>query len=188
PPFDTHAFIRALSEKGGFAEGQSKGIMGIAEELLRGRRRWAEERTISRGDLENQAYLFRAALSELRSEAASRSRADSASIRTTLVALRREVDTLAQKLKEDMDTLKHEIQMEMNTRKNESRLETKVAEVAMEEVNHKSTITIGELRTEIEAAKWNNTRRGVGVIAFFVVFIIASVELIPRPKPALPAA
>ncbi|EJT97570.1 hypothetical protein DACRYDRAFT_111613 [Dacryopinax primogenitus] len=184
PPFDTHAFIRHLTAHG-FPEGRGKAIMRVALEEV-GRKRWeAEGRGISRGDLENQAYLFRAALSELRSESSSRSRASSASIRSTLTALRREVDSLSQKVKEDVDTLRHEIQMEVNTRKNESRLETKVPEVEMEEVNHKSTITIGELRTEIEQAKWNNTRRGVGVIAFFVVFIIAFVELLPKKKPAL---
>jgi len=189
PPFNTYEFISRLREKGDFPEGQSKALMLVTEELLRDRAREAKEETISRGDLENQAYLFRAALSELRSENSIRGRADSAAIRAALGGLKKEVDGLGQKLKEDIDTLKHEIQMEMNSRKNDSRMETKVAEISMEELSHKSTITIGDLRTIIEQAKWNNTRRGVAVIAFFVVFIVASAELMPKkvkPPPANP--
>jgi hypothetical protein len=55
-----------------------------------------------------QAYLFRAALSELRAEQTARSRNESATIRSATAALRREVDRLDVKMKEDLGTLKHE--------------------------------------------------------------------------------
>jgi hypothetical protein len=55
-----------------------------------------------------QAYLFRAALSELRAEMTQQTRNDSAAIRTATAALRREVDRLDIKMKEDIGTLKHE--------------------------------------------------------------------------------
>jgi len=54
------------------------------------------------------AYLFRAALSELRTELTMRTRKDSASLRTTTAGLRKEVDILEAKMKEDIATLKHE--------------------------------------------------------------------------------
>jgi hypothetical protein len=59
-------------------------------------------------DAEQQAYLFRAALSELRAEQTARSRNESATIRSATAALRREVDRLDVKMKEDLGTLKHE--------------------------------------------------------------------------------
>lgn len=55
-----------------------------------------------------QAYLFRAALSEARTEVTLRQRKDSAAIRSTLTALRREVDALDAKMKTDIANLKHE--------------------------------------------------------------------------------
>lgn len=55
-----------------------------------------------------QAYLFRAALSELRAEITMMTKNDSAAIRTSTAALRREVDRLDIKMKEDIGTLKHE--------------------------------------------------------------------------------
>lgn len=55
-----------------------------------------------------QAYLFRAALSELRTEMTMRTRHGSAGVRTATSALRREVDALDGQMKEDIANLKHE--------------------------------------------------------------------------------
>jgi hypothetical protein len=95
-----------------------------------------------------QAYLFRAALSELRAEQTASSRNESAAIRSATAALRREVDRLDVKMKEDLGTLKHEsvmfvesedcfdiiirIQMELDTRKNESKAQLKQQTIAIE--------------------------------------------------------
>ena len=52
--------------------------------------------------------MFRAALSELRTELSVRARNDGTALRTMSGAIRREVDQLDQKVKEDVQTLKHE--------------------------------------------------------------------------------
>jgi hypothetical protein len=52
--------------------------------------------------------LFRAALSELRTELSVKARNDGTNLRTMAATVRREVDTLEQKIKEDIQTLKHE--------------------------------------------------------------------------------
>lgn len=55
-----------------------------------------------------QAYLFRAALSELRAEITMMTKNDSAAIRSATAALRREFERLDIKMKEDVSNLKHE--------------------------------------------------------------------------------
>jgi len=55
-----------------------------------------------------QAYLFRAALSELRAEMTMNTNNDSAAIRAATSALRRDVDKVDVKMKEDIGNLKHE--------------------------------------------------------------------------------
>lgn len=55
-----------------------------------------------------QAYLFKAALSELRTELTMRTRNESATMRTATAALRREVDAVDGHMKEDIANLKHE--------------------------------------------------------------------------------
>ena len=51
---------------------------------------------------------MRAALSEMRTEMTTRSRAETAAIRAQSASLRREVDALSARLKEGLDGLKHE--------------------------------------------------------------------------------
>jgi phage host-nuclease inhibitor protein Gam len=99
--------------------------------------------------MSQQAYLFRAALSELRAEITMMTKNDSAAIRSATAALRREVDRLDVKMKEDIGTLKHEytpsdlyvltrlilwsrIQMELDSRKNEARSDIKQQDIAIE--------------------------------------------------------
>ena len=55
-----------------------------------------------------QAYLFKAALSELRTELTMLTRNEAAAMRTAAAALRREVDALDGRMKEDIANLKHE--------------------------------------------------------------------------------
>lgn len=124
PPFHTHAFVSALEKS--FPTPTARSLMRATRALLVDRigRVRREGLTIKdldnvrrthRGiviftdsDAEQQAYLFRAALSELRAEQTARSRNESATIRSATAALRREVDRLDVKMKEDLGTLKHE--------------------------------------------------------------------------------
>lgn len=55
-----------------------------------------------------QAYLFKAALSELRTELTLLTRNESAAMRTASTALRKEVDVVDGMMKEDISNLKHE--------------------------------------------------------------------------------
>ncbi|KAK4689926.1 hypothetical protein P7C73_g193, partial [Tremellales sp. Uapishka_1] len=127
---------------------------------------------VGREDMENDAYLFKAALTELRTELSVRARNDGLTLRTMTGVIRREVEGLEQKLKEDIGTLKHDIEMDMNNRKSETRTEMKGFEIAIEEINNKFTISLGDLRTEIESVKWDATRRAISIIAVIVIISI----------------
>lgn len=136
-------------------------------------------------DLDNQAYLFRAALSELRTESTMRTRNESAKLQTSMAALRREVDALDGQMKEDIQTLKHEVQMDLDDRKNEARNDMKKHDIMVEEVLNKSIVNLGDLRTEMEKVKWDNMRQAVVYLGFFAIFIVIGMEisgLSSRPK------
>jgi hypothetical protein len=116
-----------------------------------------------------------------------RTKNQAAAITTAISGLRRDVDRLDVKMKEDISELKHEyvptshfplgfpdmymprIQMEMDSHRNEVRADLKKSDLRMEDVIHKTTVTIGDVRTEIEQAKWDNTRRGVGEYATLLI-------------------
>lgn len=55
-----------------------------------------------------QAYLFKAALSELRAEVTTFTRNESAIIRTSINSQRRDTDVLEGRMKQSVDTMKHE--------------------------------------------------------------------------------
>ncbi|RXK37730.1 hypothetical protein M231_04979 [Tremella mesenterica] len=192
-PFDTHAFVTYL-EKSQLEPGVARTLMQAVRELIVRRGDRTRESMLGREDMENVAYLFRAALSELRTELSVRARNDGAALKAMAGAIRREVDQLEQKMKEDVGTLKHDIEMDMNNRKSETRSELKGFDIAIEEINNKFTISLGDLRTEIESAKWDATRRAIAIIVLIVVSAIG-VSMVttgpdkstppPRPKPTV---
>ncbi|KAG1755773.1 hypothetical protein EDB19DRAFT_1823271 [Suillus lakei] len=184
PPFHTHAFVAALEKS--FPTRTARSLMRATRALLVDRIGRVRREGLT------QAYLFRAALSELRAEQTARSRNESATIRSATAALRREVDRLDVKMKEDLGTLKHEIQMELDTRKNESKAQLKQQTIAIEvrEVLNKAIITLSDLRANMEEVKWNNMRQAVAALGAFVLLIVISMELytFSKPKPPPPPA
>lgn len=54
------------------------------------------------------------------------------------------------------------IQLEMDNHRNETRAELNKAEVHLEDIGYRATLGMGDLRTEMERARWDNTRRGIG--------------------------
>ena len=170
-PFDTHAFVNYL-ESHGLDLDTSQTVMEGTRSMIIERSARTREKMLAKEELENQAYLFKAALNELRTELSVRARNDGTALRTAAGAIRREVEGLEVKIKEDTQTMKHEyvpsrrlannsIEMEMNNRKDDTRTEMKGFDLHIEEINNKFTISLGDLRTEIESAKWDATRRAI---------------------------
>ena len=60
-----------------------------------------------------------------------------------------------------MKLICYSIEMDMNNRNAENRSELKEFDLSIEEINNKFTISLGDLRTEIESAKWDATRRAI---------------------------
>jgi len=126
PPFHTHTFFAALEKT--FPAQTARSLMRATRALLVDRIGRVRREGLTVKDLDNvglhccygwhscanptalfqQAYLFRAALSELRAEMTMSTKNDSAAIRAATAALRREVDRLDVKMKEDIGNLKHE--------------------------------------------------------------------------------
>ncbi|EIW82376.1 hypothetical protein CONPUDRAFT_103467 [Coniophora puteana RWD-64-598 SS2] len=187
PPFHTYQFFAALERT--FPTPTARNLMRATRALLVDRIGRVRREGLTVQDLENQAYLFKAALSELRSEMSMRTKNEGATIRTATAALRREVDRLDIKMKEDLGRLKHEIQMELDSSKGESRADANQQEVVIEEILSKSVVRVGELRATMEEVRWDNMRKGVMALSGFLVLIFLSMEFWksnasqPRPTP-----
>ncbi|PWN53692.1 hypothetical protein IE53DRAFT_404513, partial [Violaceomyces palustris] len=149
----------------------AEALMEAVRWLITRRGRQTAMMCLNKGDVENQAYLFSAALSELRTEVQVRARNDAAALRSITTLLQREIDALEQKMKEDIERLKHDIQVDMNNRKAESKEEQNNLEQEIQDLNNRFTISLSDLKTEIEQnVKWDATRRSL-----FLVFGIAAI-------------
>ncbi|KAF9006448.1 hypothetical protein BDQ17DRAFT_1276846, partial [Cyathus striatus] len=186
PPFHTHAFFAALERT--FPEETARSLMRATRALLVDRIGRVRREALTIKDLDNQAYLFRAALSELRTEMTMSTKNESAAIRTKTAALRRDLDRLDVKMKEDIANLKHEIQMELDSRKNEAKADLKQQDIAIEELLNKAIVNVSDLRTAVEEVKWNNMRKAVVTLSVFALLMVFGMEIRPKPKPAPPPA
>lgn len=159
-------------------------LMQVSRELLGREEGRAGGEMLSKGDLENEAYLNTAALTELKTETTQKSRNDSIKLRSLTSSLQRDMDSISQRLKEDIQSLKSDIQLEMNGRKEETGGDLKGFDRKTMDLNSKFTILLGEVRTEIETTKWISTRRVMTAIVVIVVSIIGLTSLSPSTKPA----
>ncbi|KAI0346758.1 hypothetical protein BDW22DRAFT_1341747 [Trametopsis cervina] len=188
PPFDTHRFFAALEKT--FPTPTARSLMRATRALLVDRIGRVRREALTVKDLESQAYLFKAALSELRTELTMRTRNESAAMRTASAALRREVDVIEGRMNEDIGTMKHEIQMELDSRKNEAKNDVKQMDIEIEEMHNKSLVTLGELRTMMEEVRWDNMRKSVAALSGFLILIVFGMEVTatrqPKPKPKPP--
>ncbi|OCH93608.1 hypothetical protein OBBRIDRAFT_811059 [Obba rivulosa] len=187
PPFHTHQFFTALERT--FPTPVARNLMRATRALLVDRIGRVRREALTVKDLESQAYLFKAALSELRTETTVLTRNETAAMRTATAALRREVDQLDGRMKEDVGALKHEIQMDMESRRNEAKGDLKRMDLQIEEVLNKSLVSLYELRSTMEEVRWENLRKSVAALSAFLVLMVMSMELLwtkSKPPPPTP--
>ncbi|EIW61726.1 uncharacterized protein TRAVEDRAFT_116349 [Trametes versicolor FP-101664 SS1] len=182
PPFNTHRFFSELERS--FPTPIALNLMRVTRALLVDRIGRVKRDALTVQDLESQAYLFRAALSELRTEIGVLTRNETAAMRSATSALRREVDALDGRMKEGIAQLKHEIQMDVDSRKNESKDDLKNIDLQIEEVLSKALVTIGELKTQVEESRWEKMRAAVAALGALSLILIVSMEIyVVKPKP-----
>ncbi|KAH8928900.1 hypothetical protein BT69DRAFT_1212214 [Atractiella rhizophila] len=161
----------------GWNEESSEQVMRLARNhILEGEQR-SRSQGVGKWELENEAYLFAAALSELRTEIQVKSRNDTQNLRTQAALLHRESDGLREKMREDFGALKTEIDYEMGNRKEESNQIGKELDLKIADFTNKHNVSVGDLKTEIEATKWIVIRRSISIIATFVVIVFGGITI-----------
>ncbi|SGY23418.1 BQ5605_C019g08935 [Microbotryum silenes-dioicae] len=180
-PFSTHRFVRQL-EHNSINKALAIDLMRATKELLLVKEEQAMKDLVGKQELENEAYLFTAALQELKTGSQIKSRNDGIALRSMTAVLQRETDAISQKMKEDMQRLQSDIQLDMNSRKEETSGELKQLDVSIMDLNSKFTILLGEVRTEIEATKWISTRRVMTAIVVVVVCVVAYISAGPSSQ------
>lgn len=95
--FDTYTMVGNL-EKGGFKHEQAVELMKAMRLILTENLDVARDGLVSKSDVENETYLFRAACSELRTEIQNNRKAEMEKQRAQRTQLQHEVDLLSQRM------------------------------------------------------------------------------------------
>ncbi|KAJ3284811.1 hypothetical protein HK104_009765 [Borealophlyctis nickersoniae] len=155
--FDTYKLVRQL-ERQGFTRGQAVAIMRTINALLVDSTLSIRSEILSKTDLENQTYLYKAHLQELRNELQLLRQNDSATLKADTETIMREVEGLNQKFSEMIGSLKAEISMDINNHKTEGREIGTDTDLAIQEIHHRLVIKLSDLKTKIETMKVETTR------------------------------
>jgi len=128
--FDTYGLVKQLT-KSNYTEAQSISIMKAVRGVLIDNMMLARQGLVSKSNVENETYLFRAACAELKTEIGNTRRSAAERMRTERAQLQHEVDILGQKLGQETGTVKDDLKglfddRKMAVRQEQRSMETKV--------------------------------------------------------------
>ncbi|KAI9689252.1 MAG: hypothetical protein M1820_010196 [Bogoriella megaspora] len=170
--FDTFTLVRDL-EKGGFSQEQAVTCMKGVRSLLAINMDLAREGLVSKSDVENESYLFKAACSELKTEIQNQRRQEMEKMRTARTQLQHEVDILGQRMGQETASLKEEMKGMFDDRKISVKMEQRSLESSIQQINHHITVALNsDSRSEVEGLRWILTRRaGMAIVACAVMML-----------------
>lgn len=174
--FDTYTLVQQV-EAGGFTPEQSVTTMKAVRALLADNLELARASLVSKSDVENESYLFRAACSELKTEVYNQRKTNDEKMRRERTILQHEVDILGQKLGQDLLTLRDDLKGMFDDRKMSVRQEQRAAESAIQQLNYKITVDLNsDIKSEVEGVRWLFTRRSVMGILFMAFMVLSSLR------------
>lgn len=181
--FDTHTLVHSLTSSGAFTEIQATTIMKALRLLLAENIALARRGLVSRSDAEMDAYQFRAAASELRTEIRQRRNGTSERMRADRTQLQHEVDILTQRLGQESLNLKDELKGLFDDRKMGVRTERRALDNRIQELGYKITVAMNSgMRTEIEALRFTVTRNAALTLGAFILGTLSVLWMAARRK------
>jgi hypothetical protein len=120
--FDTWTLVRSL-QTGGFTQDQSTTVMKAVRTILADNMDLARRGLVSKSNVENETYLFRAACSELKTEVQNNRKSEADKERTQRAQLQHEVDIMNQRTTQESANLKDELKGMFDDRKMAVRME-----------------------------------------------------------------
>ncbi|CAK7269446.1 hypothetical protein SEPCBS119000_003572 [Sporothrix epigloea] len=174
--FDSYSLVKQL-EEGGYQKEQAVTAMKAVRSLLAQHLDMAQSSLVSKSDVENEAYLFKAACAELSIEVRNNRRRADELVRQQRTLLQHEVDIAAQSVNQELLTLADVVKELFDDRKMAVREEQKTRESAIQQLSYKITIMLNsEMRSEIEGLRWVLIRRSVLGIIFMAILTLGTLR------------
>lgn len=180
--FDSYGLVKEL-EAGGYTKEQAITLMKAIRGILALNLDVAQEGLVSKSDVDNETYLFRAACSELSAEVKNNRKAADETTRQQRTQLQHEVDILSQRMTQDLMTLKDDVKGMFNDRRMNVREEQRTMESAIQQLNLKISVTLNsDSRSDIEGLRWVLIRRSVLGILFMAVLTLGTLRYVSYVK------
>ncbi|KAH8894901.1 hypothetical protein GQ53DRAFT_857101 [Thozetella sp. PMI_491] len=174
--FDTYSLVKQLSTAG-YTDAQAITAMKAVRQLLAHNLDVAQSGLVSKSDVENETYLFRAACSELSTEVKNNRRVADEQMRQQRTVLQHELDILSQSLNGELQALNDSVRGMFNDRRMAVREEQKAVESAIQQINYQISIKMtSDAKSEIEGLRWVLIRRSVLGIIFMAVLMFGSLR------------
>ena len=158
--FDTYSLVQTLATERGYSEDQAVTLMKAVRLMLAINLDIAKEGLVSKSDTENEAYLFRAACSELRTTLQTARHSEMLKQRSGRSQLQHESDLLNQKVTQDLMTMREELKAMFNDRKLSLQEEKRKVDGKIQELNYMiTTMLTSDAKSEVEGLRWVLTRR-----------------------------
>ncbi|KAK6419782.1 hypothetical protein LTR81_007065 [Elasticomyces elasticus] len=175
--FDTYGLVKQLTESG-WSDQHAVSTMKAIRLMLADNMSLASDALVSKSQVENETYLFRAACAELKTEVSGRRRAEQENMRAERTQLQHEVDILSQRVGQESGVLKDELKGMFDDRKMSVRNEQRGMESKIQQLNYKITVELqADARSEVEGLRWVMTRRVIITLAVIVVMVISGLRL-----------
>ncbi|KAL9617576.1 MAG: hypothetical protein Q9160_007646 [Pyrenula sp. 1 TL-2023] len=157
--FDTYSLVRDLA-KGGFTEDQAVTIMKSVRTMLANNLEIAKDGLVSKSDIENETYLFRAACSELRTSLQTSRQAEIQKERSQRNHLQHETDILSQRSSQDVQGLRETLKGMLNDQKLALQEEKRRMDGKIQQLSYEITVLLNsDSKSEVEGLRWILTRR-----------------------------
>lgn len=175
--FDTYGLVKRLTEAG-WEYDQAVTIMKAVRLMLAENMELACQALVSKSNVENETYLFRAACAELKTEVTSRRKAEQEKMRTERNQLQHEVEILGQRLGQESAAMKDELKGMFDDRKMAVRNEQRAMESKIQQLNYKITVSLqADARSDVEGLRWVMTRRVIITLGIVVIMVLGSLKL-----------
>lgn len=163
--FDTYSLVQELAAKDPYTIEQATTLMKAIRQMLTMNLDVAKEGLVSKSDIENESYLFRAACSELKNTLQTTRHSEMLKQRSHRAGLQHEYDILNQRFTQDLMTLREELKGLFNDRKLNLQEDKRKVDSKISELNYEITVLLNsEAKSEVEGLRWVLTRRAVMAI------------------------
>ncbi|KIV77007.1 hypothetical protein PV11_08847 [Exophiala sideris] len=171
--FDTYGLVQQLAEENAYTIRQAERLMKAIRLMLSLNLDVAKEGLVSKSDIDNESYLFRAACAELKTTLQATRHSETLKQRSQRAQLQHEFDILNQKVTQDLLTLKEELKGFFNDRKMMLQEDKRKIDSKISELNYEITVLLNsDAKSDVEGLRWVLTRRAalaIGACAFMII-------------------